>query len=445
MRESEVSELEWKKPDVPNASDTTDARGVRNGSSIMGAPDSYRIPSVIGLARLAVKRFSGDDVMPVYRQLARRLNEDDTNVAPLMDIAIIDQLLGSAERGLAVQAAALKAQRIFRLESVQRNPGLRLVGFAMAGPVNANIPIEFLIEDTDVTLYTIYVVPGAPLPVVPEHDLAIVLVAESELARPVLCELERIVADWPYPVLNAPWQVPLLGRDSLHRLIKSIPGIEIPATVRVDADTLAAIARGDVEITSVLPDGGFPIIARPLDSHAGHGLECVNTAVETDAYLTRNPAAEYFLSRYVDYRSPDGQFRKYRIAVIDGVPYPSHLAISDDWMVHFLSARMEEEHNRSEEARFMEMFRDEFARRHGPALAQVADRSGLEYFGVDCGETQDGKLLIFEADTSLIIHNMDCPTVFPYKGPAMRALFAAFRSMLFRKAGLAPPELNTAL
>jgi hypothetical protein len=400
------------------------------------------IPSVIGLARLAGSRFGGSDIAPIYGRLAGMLAEDDSNVAPLMDIAILDQILGNPERALAIQAAALKARRVFALRPAGSERGLTLVGFAMAGAINSNTPIEFLIEDSDVTLITVYVVPGEPLPAVPEHDLAIVLAAESDAAGPVLAELERIVAAWPRPVLNRPQMVPKLGRSNLHGLLADVPGIAIPPTICAEATTVRHVAAGTVRIDEVLPGGAFPIIVRPLDSHAGRGLERVNRHAELADYLVRNPASKYFISRFVDYRSPDGMYRKYRVAVIDGVPYPSHLAISDHWMVHFLSAKMQEQANREEERHFMETFRCDFAGRHGAALAEMSARSGLEYFGIDCGETRDGRLLIFEADTALIVHNMDSPTEFPYKGPAMRELFAAFRAMLYRKVGTAPPTLT---
>jgi len=33
----------------------------------------------------------------------------------------------------------------------------------------------------------------------------------------------------------------------------------------------------------------------------------------------------------------------------------------------------------------------------GGVRAPVAERVGLEYFAIDCGETPDGRLLLFEA------------------------------------------------
>jgi hypothetical protein len=60
---------------------------------------------------------------------------------------------------------------------------------------------------------------------------------------------------------------------------------------------------------------------------------------------------------------------------------------------------------------------------HGPSALPaliVADADT-----VDCAETKTGSLLIFEADNSAVVHNMDSPEVFPYKPPQMRKIFDA--------------------
>ena len=107
------------------------------------------------------------------------------------------------------------------------------------------------------------------------------------------------------------------------------------------------------------------------------------------------------------------------------------MAISDSWVVHYMSAGMlESAAKRAEEARFFASFDDGFARRHRDALAEIARRVELEYVGIDCGETPDGELLIFEVDAGMTVHAMDSPDIFPYKQPQMRKLFRAFRQML---------------
>jgi hypothetical protein len=83
----------------------------------------------------------------------------------------------------------------------------------------------------------------------------------------------------------------------------------------------------------------------------------------------------------------------------------------------------------------MRTFEIGFGRRHQSALGAMADRIGLDYFTIDCAETKDGSLLIFEADNTAVVHNMDSPELFPYKPPQMRKVFDAFVTMLERHAG----------
>ena len=58
------------------------------------------------------------------------------------------------------------------------------------------------------------------------------------------------------------------------------------------------------------------------------------------------------------------------------------------------------------------------------------ERLGLDYFGIDCAETPDGRLLLFEADVAMIVHAMDPPDPFAYKKALMHKLFGAFEAML---------------
>jgi len=96
-------------------------------------------------------------------------------------------------------------------------------------------------------------------------------------------------------------------------------------------------------------------------------------------------------------------------------------------MSHSAAKRLEEE-------TFMRTFDIGFARRHATALAGMADRVGLDYFTIDCAENQRGDLLVFEADNTAVVHNMDSPEVFPYKPPQMHRIFEAFAAMLVGRA-----------
>ena len=189
-------------------------------------------------------------------------------------------------------------------------------------------------------------------------------------------------------------------------------------------------------VTAVLEDGAFPLIVRPVGSHAGFGLSKIDDQAALSVYLSTRSEDEFFLSRFVDYASPDGLFRKYRIVLVDGRPYACHMAIADEWKVWYLNADMAlSASHRLEEGLFMQDFDTAFAARHAAALREMANRVGLDYVTIDCAETKNGALLVFEADNTAIVHDMDPPSVYPYKPAQMQNIFQAFQAMLYRRAG----------
>jgi hypothetical protein len=111
---------------------------------------------------------------------------------------------------------------------------------------------------------------------------------------------------------------------------------------------------------------------------------------------------------------------------VNGRPFVAHMAVSERWMVHYLNADMGRAANRAEEAATMATFDEGFAARHREAFEALGRTFGLDYFGIDCAETLDGRLLVFEADVAMIVHAMDSAELYPYKKPAMAKLFAGF-------------------
>jgi glutathione synthase/RimK-type ligase-like ATP-grasp enzyme len=274
----------------------------------------------------------------------------------------------------------------------------------------------------------LYVGPDIPFPAtLPDHDLAMVAICETDRNRPLLKHIETLARSWPRPLLCAPDRIARLSRDGACQLLQSAPGIVVPVTRRIDRPALESIGISETV---------FPVIVRPVDSQKGLGLMKLDSPDDIAGYLKTRPENAFYLAPYVDYRGPDGQFRKYRIVLIDQRPYACHMAISDRWVVHYMSAGMlESAAKRAEEARFFATFDDAFARRHHHALASIAQRLELEYVGIDCGETPAGDLLIFEVDSGMTVHAMDPVDIFPYKQPQMRKVFRAFRRMLMDRAG----------
>ncbi|NYE60205.1 glutathione synthase/RimK-type ligase-like ATP-grasp enzyme [Duganella sp. 1224] len=391
---------------------------------------------LIGVAPLMRRAFAGEDLSPIGQALLQRAQTYPNDANAYMDFSTVLQLTGNRDDALAVQSEAIMLQPRYTIPAAKPG-GPTLLVLMGPGDLMANTPVEFLVEDSDVTLELLYLRADEDFPEeVPDHDVMLVGVAESEANQPLLARLIEYTANWPRPVLNRPQQIRMTSRDGLSAALRGLPQVEMPLSVRTTLGALKAVAAGTQPIESLLPDGGFPIIVRPLGSHAGTNLEKIDTPAALGAYLDKVAGPQFYISRFVDYRSADGMFRKYRVALIDGVPYICHYAISQNWMIHYLNAGMTESADkRAEEAAEMARFEQGFAVRHQAALAAIYARLGMEYLGIDCGEMPNGDLLIFEADNAMIVHAMDPEDMFPYKAPAMRKVFTAFRQLLAKSVG----------
>jgi hypothetical protein len=389
----------------------------------------------MGLATLSGMEFPTQDIPPVARLLQARLAKDPEDAAALLDLGIVLEILGLRAEGLRAQAQALVLRQVYRMGP--EKAGLRLLMFATEGDLAANVPLSFLLQDSDVDLVVLYVLPGRRLPEVPPHDLALVGVGVSEETEPVLARIAELLPTWPRPVLLDPGRIRRLSRERIPRLLEGVEGLRVPGAVPMDREALARLAAGDLQPEAFLSGCRYPLLLRPLDAHGGHGLARIEGPREVATYLNDREEGSFYLSPFMDYRGVDGFYRKRRIAFVDGQPFLGHMAVSEHWMVHYLNAGMEQsEAKRAEEARAFETFETDFLRRHGPALRALSERIGLEYFSIDCGETPAGELLLFEADTAGVVHAMDSPELFPYKRPRMELIFQAFRAMLARRAGL---------
>jgi hypothetical protein len=399
--------------------------------------DDRQPPGLIGLAALAKMAFRGANLAPIRQSLIDRRLADPDDAAALMDLSILELFQGREQNRAQLQAQALKLRKSYRHPSAPATSSpIRILALAAPGDLMANTPIEFLVENADIVLDVLYVVPDSPLPdIVPPHDVAFVVVAEGDGNKPALDLLAKRLKAWPQPVLNDPDRISRLTRDGAWALLASIPGVHMPTNARVERAALMSLARGEERPDQIPSDCCFPIVARPVGSHAGDGLKKLDDRAAVFSYLAQQSQAEFFVSPFVDYRGEDGLFRKYRIALIDGEAYACHMAISSHWMIHYLNADMiDNGQNRAEEAKFMRDFDDDFGSRHRSALRETARRSGLDYLVMDCGETRDGKLLIFEVGNAMIVHAMDPEHVFPYKSGQMKKLFGAFQTMVRSRA-----------
>jgi hypothetical protein len=411
--------------------------------------DAFAPPIVCGTADLTDFAYQGHDyeaLMARIRESLDRNPPDAEEAAWTYDAAIAAQLGFRRAEGLNLQDAALTTTQVYRIGAgavalPAGQPPLRLLALLGPGDLMTNTPLDFLTNHLNVRLDLLYVLPGRKLPrVIPDHDVAFFALGEADPAT--LVRLRRLYAAWPRPALNDPRFLPALERDTLSRSLVGVPGLCSPAAVAVSRVALDEYLATGRPIEGVYMPAG-PYLIRPIGSHAGSGLSRIQTAADLSDYLRFSFERQFFLTAFEDYKSPDGLYRKSRVAFIDRQPFLCHMALSQHWMVHYLNAGMTESaERRAEEANAMAGFDAGFARRHAAAFDAIHQRLGFDYYSIDCAETRDGRLLVFEADAAAIIHLMDPADLFPYKQPAMRKVFAAFDAMLRRRVALTRPLLR---
>ncbi|MDE2515825.1 MAG: hypothetical protein KGL12_07360 [Rhodospirillales bacterium] len=383
-------------------------------------------PAIHGIAALTECAYRGGDPARLADAAAPCPLEAAALAARSLDLATLHQIRFAPDLAQALRIQALHQHRLFRTRDRlgrQSAAPLRLLAVMAAGDFMANAPLDFITAHGDIRLDLLYVPDGVALPeAVPDHDVAFFALGDAE--SPAIPRFAALYRAWPRPPVNDPARLPGLARDALAAAMADIPGLVVPPTRRVDRAGLLG-----------LPDR--PWLLRPRASHAGQGLVRAAGRAAIAAFLAATGEETFFATEYVDYAGADGMFRKYRIAFLAGQPMLCHMAVSDHWMVHYLNAGMSRfPARRAEEAAAMAGFDTGFARRHAGALTALAQRIGLDYASIDCAETRDGRLLLFEADAAAILHLMDPPGLFPYKQAPMRALFARFEASLRARAGL---------
>jgi hypothetical protein len=138
---------------------------------------------------------------------------------------------------------------------------------------------------------------------------------------------------------------------------------------------------------------------------------------------------------FLDARDADGTVRKYRAMIVDGALYPLHLALGHRWKLHYFSADMiDVPAHRAADAAFLADLPAALGPRATAALERVRDALGLDYGGIDFGVDRDGRLLLFEANATMVVPPHDPNPVFAYRRPAVERILAAVRAMLLRRA-----------
>ena len=193
--------------------------------------------------------------------------------------------------------------------------------------------------------------------------------------------LKRVHGGQAYqrPIINHPARVLKTGRAANVERLRGVPDVIVPRMRRCRAACFGAEApehrrRQRLFISASGARARIPY--RP--SFLSRRLRRTLAAAIADF-----PGDDVWLIEQLDARDGKGMFRKFRVMIVDGQLYPLHLAISQDWKVHYFTADMADSAANRGGRRISQRHGERHRARGVAALERIAATLDLDYGGID--------------------------------------------------------------
>lgn len=214
------------------------------------------------------------------------------------------------------------------------------------------------------------------------------------------------------PVINHPDKINQTKRHHIYELLHEIPGLYCPKTIMVTPQTRDELASYVLEQFA-----DQEVIIRESGTHGGETMlrwQPQRPVSELDIFSIDGKRS-FYISEYVDTALSDGLYRKYRIAVVDGVPFIRHLLIHEHWMVHASARRFMHTRKdlRQEEIDCLVRFPTDLKCKIAEVVEAIYLALGLDYFGIDFAINNQEQMVIFEvnANMNMLINTEATPNV----------------------------------
>lgn len=348
------------------------------------------------------------------------LNFDPTMAIAHQNLSCILWEQGKQDEARAHRELAYREQCIFFAAA----PEERRRVLILHGCGYGNVPLKSLIPqqiNTSIFWFVEYTTPKAILSM-PAFDVIFNAVGDADMDGPTSAITCAFMEATEAHVLNDPRRVASTRRDRLPHLLDGIEGVDVPPVLRVTSVDAAVAGLAESEMA-------FPVLLRPTGAHGGAGLRWLDGPEGLGAIATERAEA-WYLSPVRNCRSSDGYWRKYRMIFVDRQPYPYHLAVSSHWMVHYNTADMLSDPAKcAEEHHFLEDPETALGAAAMTAIRAIGERMDLDYAGVDFNVLPDGRVLVFEANATMLIHPETQPET-AYKNPFVQRIVDAFETLM---------------
>jgi hypothetical protein len=212
-------------------------------------------------------------------------------------------------------------------------------------------------------------------------------IADPDLYPKTLAVAEDLVRMARLPVINSPSSILRHSRDAVARILRGIGQLIVPETIRLTA-------RRDQS-----PPFGFPFIGRECGTQGGETMELIVDTIDFDGFLRRHDGQQIYLTEFIDFRSKDGLYRKYRVRVVGDEIVTNHLFVGPQWKIHGHASREFMSGNPSLVAEERAYLAEPLA--HHDVLREIHRRIGVDFYGIDYAISPSGSLVFFEGNAAM--------------------------------------------
>ena len=223
------------------------------------------------------------------------------------------------------------------------------------------------------------------------------LITEPEHNDKVLETLRKLLRETRGKVINRPEAVIASTRDQIAKRLNGVAGMHVPKAIRLPGSK-PHLLRSAIDQKGLQ----YPIILRRAGMHTGQTMTLVRDPAEFPEMIEGE--GDLIATEFVDFKSSDGLYRKYRAFFIGSHVIFRHMLVSDNWNVHaedrkrFMAERQE---LLDEEEGLFGKTEGAFPDAIAKVMEAVRDKMELDYFGMDFAILPDGRVLLFEANATM--------------------------------------------
>jgi tetratricopeptide (TPR) repeat protein len=393
------------------------------------SPDFYEVHRRLGDMLSRFESRAAEAIPFLERAIA--LNPAD--VGSIVTFGNVLMTLGRHEESQAMFLRARQIQPLITWYAKKPKPDFSVL--MLDAPGAGSTPVNYLAGRSHYESNFVGIMPGL------QHDIALLrskagvvfnMIGDADNGKDVLPLAAQLADQLGRPVLNHPRVIMATDRESIARKLAGIPLVRVAKIARFSTEALVGAGRQEV-----FRDFIFPLLIRTAGTHGGDDFEKVDDFAGVDTFVANHPGATFYAIEFIDYRSADGYYRKYRVICLNGEALPYHLAIHDHWMVHHFRTDMaNQEWMRKEEEAFLANIDGVFDAERQAALRAVGRATGLDYCGIDCALDREGNIVVFESNATMLVHDEKDP-LFMYKNPYIAKIKTAFDAMLTQSAAAA--------